>query len=232
MNAFKRSSKIRTKVTRYGDLRNSLARKTFPLQHSRWHRQQVTMNRSASVQCKLGTGSPRPQAWKTLLSPHEFSCQNPGEPLSDFTLRTRMSLEREIPNPTSRDLLLKHIIWEGITSGPRLACQGLQEEHYDRWIVATQDIGTMSHQTTSVAQALVAAIKTEEICFKCGETGHWRNECPQISPPIEDPNAPKTICPWYHKGFHWRKDCISLYDKDSKPLEPLNLRGGSSQPQQ
>lgn len=28
MNAFKRSSKIRTKVTRYGDLRNSLARKT------------------------------------------------------------------------------------------------------------------------------------------------------------------------------------------------------------
>ena len=106
-----------------------------------------------------------------------------------------MSGERKISNPTARDLLLKTIVWEGMTSESRQACQGLLEEHHGRWIVAFQDIGTMSHQTTSVAQALVAAIKTEEICFKCGETGHWRNECPQISPPIEDPNAPKTICP-------------------------------------
>lgn len=32
------------------------------------------------------------------------------------------------------------------------------------------------HQVTFVAQALVTAIKTEGICFKCAEIGHWRNE--------------------------------------------------------
>jgi hypothetical protein len=26
--------------------------------------------------------------------------------------------------------------------------------------------------------------------------------------------------------LHWRNYCTSLYDKDSKPLELLNLRGG------
>ena len=95
--------------------------------------------------------------------------QKPREPLSDFILRTKMSLERKIPNPTARDLLLKTIVWEGMTSESGLACQGLREEHHDRWTVATRDLGTASHQATSVAQAFVAAVKTEGICFKCGE---------------------------------------------------------------
>ncbi|XP_076779871.1 uncharacterized protein LOC143438151 [Arvicanthis niloticus] len=110
----------------------------------------------------------------SLLSLH----QKPGESLSDFILRTKMSLERKISNPTARDLLLKTIVWEGMTSESRLACQGLREEHHDRWIVATREIGTPSNQVASIAQAFVAAIKTEKICLKCGETRHWKDECP------------------------------------------------------
>ena len=78
-----------------------------------------------------------------------------------------------------------------MTSECRLACQGLWEEHHDRCIVATKDIGTVSHQITSMAQAFVAAVKTEGICFKCGEAGHWKNECPQNSLPITDSTPPK-----------------------------------------
>lgn len=63
-----------------------------------------------------------------------------------------MNLERKIPNPTARDLL-KTIIWEGMTSESRIACQRLWEEQHDRWVVATRNIGTVSHQITSVAQA-------------------------------------------------------------------------------
>jgi hypothetical protein len=110
-----------------------------------------------------------------------------------------MSLERKIPNPTARDLLLKTIVWEGMTSESRLACQGLREEHHDRWIVAIRDLGTLSHQVTFVAQA---AVKTEGICIKCGEAGHWKNECPQNSPPIADSIRTKTICPHCRKGYH------------------------------
>jgi hypothetical protein len=50
-------------------------------------------------------------------------------------------------------------------------------------MVATQDIGTLSHQITTMIQKFVAAVKTEGICFKCEEAGHWRNECPKPSPP-------------------------------------------------
>jgi hypothetical protein len=52
--------------------------------------------------------------------------QNLGEPLSDFILRTRTSLERKIPNPTARVLLLKITTWLGIISDYRLSCWGIQ----------------------------------------------------------------------------------------------------------
>jgi hypothetical protein len=44
-----------------------------------------------------------------------------------------------------------------------------------------------------MAQAFVAAVKTEGICFKCGEAGHWRNECPQNPLPLRDSNPSKTL---------------------------------------
>ena len=48
-----------------------------------------------------------------------------------------------------------------MTFESRLACKGLQEKHHDRWIVAARDIGTMSEQITSMAQAFVVAVETE-----------------------------------------------------------------------
>jgi hypothetical protein len=53
-----------------------------------------------------------------------------------------------------------------------------------------------------VAQAFVAAVKTERICFKCREAGHWRDECPQNSLPLADSNCGKKICLCCRKGFH------------------------------
>ena len=52
-----------------------------------------------------------------------------------------------------------------MTSACRLACQGLKDEHYGRWIVPTQDIGVASPKAASLAQACVAAIKTDGTCF-------------------------------------------------------------------
>ena len=180
---------------------NSLARKTFLLEYSRQLSQQGTMSWSASVLTQAWdrlippSGSQDPAS--SLLSLH----QKLGEHLSDFILRTKMSLERKIPTPIARNLLLKTIVWEDMTSEIRLACQGLQEEHHDRWIVATRDIGTVSHQITYAAQAFVTAIKTEGICFECGEAGHWRNGCPQNILHLRDSNPPKTICPALQKRF-------------------------------
>ena len=132
INVINKLGKTRAEVTLHGALMNSLARKTFPLEHSR----QLSQLGYYEQVCLCAT-----QAWDRLTPPSGSQDpassllslqQKPGEPLSDFILRTKMSLERKIPNPTARDLLLKTIVWEGMTSESRLACQGLREEHHDR----------------------------------------------------------------------------------------------------
>ena len=128
-NVDKKSCKIGTKATPHRVLVSSLARKIFPLGPSKQLSQQGIMNRSKSVQPKLGAGLPCLQVQKTPPLSLTFFCQMPRELLADFILRTRMSLEGKIPNPTTRDLFLKTTVWEGMTSECRLACQGLWEEH-------------------------------------------------------------------------------------------------------
>jgi hypothetical protein len=56
----------------------------------------------------------------------------------------------------------------------------------------------------------VAAERTEGICFKCGETGHWRKECPQNFLPITDPSPPKKMCAIEGK-VSIGKDIVPLY---------------------
>jgi hypothetical protein len=87
----------------------------------------------------------------------------------------------------------------------------------------------MSQQIISVVKESVSAIK-RETCFKCEETGHWRNECTQNSLLIKVPNDINTICPQYHKSFHCNKDCTSHMSRMVSHLEPLNLGGDSPQP--
>jgi hypothetical protein len=62
----------------------------------------------------------------------------------------------------------------------------------DRWVVVPQDTGTSSCQVTSVAQVLVAAMKTEGICFTCGEKGQWKKMSKKTLP-TKDSNTPKTV---------------------------------------
>lgn len=180
------------------------------------------------------------QAWDRMTSPSTSEegglsllhlRQGPEEALTDFILRTRASLERKISDPAARGLLLNTIIWEGMTPEHRQACQGLKNEHFDKWIVATQDIGTHSHKAAAIAQAFVTTILSKGKCFKCGETGHWKNECSKSSSK-KGSTLPQTVCPRCRKGYHWKKDCRSKYDKDGRPIEPLNSLWGTPQPRQ
>ena len=108
MNAVNKSGKTRAEEISQGALRNSLARKTSLLEHSR----QLSQLGYYEQVCLCAT-----QAWDRLtplsgsqdLASSLLSLQQkPGEPLSDFILRTKISLERKIPNLTARDLLLKN----------------------------------------------------------------------------------------------------------------------------
>jgi hypothetical protein len=173
MDVANRSDKIGTEATPHGvwmssgqeDFSTGAQQATQPA----WYYEQVTSATQTWDRLTPLSDTEDPASSLLSQSPWVLSLENP---LSDFILRTRMGLERKIPSPTARDLLLKTIVWEGMTPESRLACQGLWEEHHNRRIVTTQDIGTTSHHITSVAQAFVAAVKMEGICFKCGETEH------------------------------------------------------------
>lgn len=120
-----------------------------------------------------------------------------------------------------------------MNSEHRLACQGLENEHYERWILTTEDIGTPSYMAAAFAKAFIEALKTEVECFKGKKEGQLKGERLNSAPPKGREAAhPKSICPRCLKGFHWKKHCRSKYDKDGKPILPLNSRKGNPQPKQ
>lgn len=98
-----------------------------------------------------------------------FFPQKLGEALSDFILIVQRRLERQKSYPAIVELLLKTIIWDGMTSESRVACQDLKDEHCDKWVVTTHDTGTALYQVTTTKG-------TEEINSRCAETEHWKNE--------------------------------------------------------
>jgi hypothetical protein len=52
----------------------------------------------------------------------------------------------------------------------RLASQGLKDEHYDRWILVTEDKETASCQDAPIVQAFATAIKTKQSKAKQSKT--------------------------------------------------------------
>lgn len=114
----------------------------------------------------------------------------------------------------------------------QLVCQGLENEHYEKQIVATEDIGTASYKASSLAKAFTEALKTSVTCFKGKKEGYLKGECSNSAPAkvLEAP-SPNSICPQYLKGFHWKKHCHSKYDKDGKPLFAFKLQREQSSAQ-
>lgn len=74
------SGKTRAEVIPHGGLMNSLARKTFPLEHSRQFSQQDIMSKSTSVGPKVRIGSLHPQGHKTPPPCCFLSIKSPDNP--------------------------------------------------------------------------------------------------------------------------------------------------------
>lgn len=140
-----------------------------------------------------------------------------------------MSLEIKISDPMGREVLL----WESMNLDHQLACWGLENEHYGKQIVPTDDTETASYKAASLTKAFTEALKTEVKCFKGKKEGYLKDECPNSAlPKRQEAAPPKSICPQYLKGFHWKKHCCSIYDKDGKPFLPLNSKRSNPQPKQ
>ncbi|RWS19370.1 vomeronasal type-2 receptor 116-like protein [Leptotrombidium deliense] len=120
--------------------------------------------------------------------------QRATEDLATFIERVEKSLQRKFPPRPLQDQFVKMLVWEGMTTDHKLACAGMKDRSMGRWIVATKDVGTQSHQsqflvatlqaqTVSLTEALTAALssvppKAKGVCYGCGQPGHFKREHP------------------------------------------------------
>ena len=75
--------------------------------------------------------------------------------------------------------------------------------------------------------------KKNNNCCKCGQPGHMKRQCPQLSGSGNQRPKMPGLCPKCKKGNHWASDCRSVKDIHGQPLDsrnggaqPKNLRRG------
>ena len=115
--------------------------------------------------------------WKKLAegpseSPISGITQKNNEDLSTFIDWVEKSIQRKFPPGPLRDQFVRLLVWEGTNSDHKLACAGQKDRSMERWITATKDVGTQSHQTrylnglTPFMYTILGVIKIYLDCFQ------------------------------------------------------------------
>jgi ribosomal protein L32 len=77
--------------------------------------------------------------------------------------------------------MVHQIAYEGTIKECKQAIRPVKNGDLSTWVSATQDIVTQQYMATTLAAALTKGSPTlsHTICFRCGQKGHWKRDCPE-----------------------------------------------------
>ena len=172
------------------------------------------------------------RAWKSLNNKGEVKghltkiIQGPNEPFSDFVARMLDMAGKIVGDVDQVMPLVQQIVFEQSTKECQGAITPVKEKGMEAWLKACREIGgplTNAGLAAAVLSATQAAkTKRGGGCFKCGQQGHFRRQCPLLkglSSQAQTPNVRRPgLCPRCKNGKHWSNECRSLKDINGQPI--------------
>ena len=157
---------------------------------------------------KIGT-----KAWKSLPNRGEVSgnltkiLQGPMEPFADFVARVVEVAGWVFGDPDTAMPLVKQLIFEQCTKECRQAINPYKHRGLEVWMKICSKLGDpltnagLAAAVVQVSQGKNGSRNTG--CFKCGQPGHMRQQCPQQTGTGGQRPQVSGLCPKCKKGNHW-----------------------------
>jgi hypothetical protein len=183
------------------------------------------------------------KAWASLPNRGEVSgnltkiVQGPTEPFADFVAHLVEVGGHVFGDPDAAMPLLKQLIFEQCTKECRRAINPYKHKGLEVWMKICREIGgPLSNSglaATVIQMSQGKGGQKNNNCFKCGQPGHMKHQCPQLSGARNQQPKVPGLCPRCKKGNHWVSECRSVKDIHGQPLAhryggawPKNLKRG------
>lgn len=174
------------------------------------------------------------RAWKALPNKGEAAgnltkiIQGTTEPFSDFVARMTEAAGRIVGDLDVAMPFIQQLIFKQSTKECQRAITPIKGKGLEAWLKACREIGgplTNAGLAAAVLSATRAARDQKgKGCFKCGQPGHFKRQCPMRDSQIpmgraQQPNQREPgTCPRCKKGKHWANKCRSVRDIDGQPI--------------
>lgn len=199
------------------------------------HQQQLLYD--PGVYAQIATATCR--AWGTLPAKGDLQgqlskvIQGPNEPYSAFVDRLLVPVGRVFGDADQAMPLVKQLAYENANKWCKEAIRPWKHKDLGAYIKLCRDINDAVVTGSVIAAALMGTRpfgnRTKNQCFGCGQSGHFKRNCPQLQQANKVPTLsrkpPPGICPKCRKDTHWANECMSKTDLDGNPIQGNGRRG-------